>query len=330
MSTKAKWGALIAVTAVVLLCLWIAIAVVTYGLVGPTVRCALPRETAARPGWEAHSLISGGIKRCYYLYTPPDRDPAQPLPVVFSFHGFLSNPNSQALISGWHDLADREGFAVVYPQGQKFPLRWNAGPTWGNADVDDVQFFRDMLDDLPPAVDRTRVYVNGFSNGGGMAVRIGCEAADRVAAIGSVSGAVVSLVGCPPDRPLPLIAFHGTADPIVPYEGEEMRGRFLRRAADRTDAPYRFIGVEEWVTRWAEGDGCDPFPRSLPPQGNVFAVRYTGCDAGTEVILYTIIGGGHTWPGGRPIPGMGETNRDINATEEMWRFFQQFRLAENR
>jgi len=326
MKAKAGWGLLIAV--MVFLCLGAVLAVGGYGLVGPSVRCALPRETAGRPGWEAHKVISGGVERCYYLYAPPTYDPSRPPPVVFSFHGFLANPNSQALISGWHTLADREGFVVVYPQGQKFPLRWNAGPTWGNSEVDDVQFFRDMLDDLPLAVDRSRVYVNGFSNGGGMAVRIGCEAADRVTAVGSVAGAVVSFVGCPPSRPLPLIAFHGTADPIVPYEGEDMRGWLLRQAAGATDAPRRFIGVETWVARWAEFDGCSLAPQPLPPQGDARGVRYTGCEGGSEVVLYTIVDGGHTWPGGRPIPGLGKTSRDVSATEEMWRFFAGFRLEE--
>ena len=276
----------------------------------------------------ARTLLSGGLERCYYLYTPPMYEPTQPMPVVFSFHGFLSNPESQALISGWHKLAAREGFLVVYPQGQKFPQRWNSGPDWGDSDVDDVQFFGDILEDLSSAaaVDRSRVYVNGFSNGGGMTVRLGCEAADLMAAIGSVAAAVESVEGCDPARPVPVMAIHGTADPLVNYEGGAMRGWLLRWAAGVTDAPTYWAGAEDWIANWAQASGCDPTPEIIPSQGDVSGVRYAGCDDDVAVILYTIDGGGHAWPGGWAIPGVGKTSKDIDATEELWAFLQQYRL----
>jgi polyhydroxybutyrate depolymerase len=254
--------------------------------------------------------------------------------VVVSLHGFLSNPDSQAWISGWHELAEREGFLVVYPQGTSWPQRWNGGASWGAGGINDVQFFRDIMDDLSvvAAVDRSRVYANGFSNGGGMTVRIACEAADMVAAIGTVAGAVVEIEECRPSRPVPAMVFHGTADPIVPYAGRDMRGRMLREGAELTRAPTYFVGVEAWVAIWAEGNGCDLTPEVIPLQGDVRGIRYNGCDvvAGgdqtADVILYTIKDGGHTWPGGAPIPGLGKTSTDIDATEEMWRFFQTYRL----
>jgi polyhydroxybutyrate depolymerase len=232
------------------------------------------------------------------------------------------------LITSWHRLADKEGFLVVYPQGTKFPQRWNAGSTWGDSDVDDVQFYHDILEDLSEVTDfdRSRVYVNGFSNGGGMTVRIGCEAADTVAAIGSVAGAVVEMENCSPSRPVPVITFHGTADPIVNYEGGEMEGAQLRWAAGVTDAPTYFVGAEDWVAIWAENNGCEPTPEIIAPQGDASSVRYVGCNEDAEVIFYTIDDGGHTWPGGFPIPGLGKTSTDIDATEEMWEFFQAYRL----
>jgi polyhydroxybutyrate depolymerase len=217
---------------------------------------------------------------------------------------------------------------VVYPQGQKLPQRWNSGATWGDSDVDDVQFFRDMLDDLSSiaAVDRTRVYVNGFSNGGGMTVAFGCEAADLMAAMGTVAAAVVSTEDCSPSRPVPVMAFHGTHDPVVPYEGGDMRGWLLRWGAGVTDAPVYFVGAEDWVAIWAEGNGCEATPEVIPPQGDASGVRYLGCDEDAEVAFYTIDGGGHTWPGGWPIPFVGMTSKDIDATDELWQFFQGYRL----
>ncbi len=297
----------------------------SYWGTGPALRCALPRQGSVEIGWSARIVVSDGRERCYYLYVPPSHDPTQPAPLVVSLHGFLSNPESQAWISGWHKLAAEEGFLVAYPQGTAWPQRWNAGATW-NAGVDDVQFFRDLLDDLSraAAVDRSRVYVNGFSNGGGMTTRIACEAADLVAAIGTVAAAVVELPGCTPIYPVPVLAFHGTADPIVPYGGGDMRGRPLREGAKQTRAPTHFVGAQEWTAQWAESNGCALEPESIPPQGQVWEKRYTSCEEGAEVILYTIEDGGHTWPGGGPIPLVGKTTQDIDATEEMWRFFQAY------
>jgi polyhydroxybutyrate depolymerase len=325
MTLKQKRILLISLGAILLLV--VAVIGGTYWMVGPSVRCALPDQATAEAGWTIRTLISGGQERCYYLYSPPEYDPAQPLPVVISFHGFLSNPESHALITGWHKLAAREGFLVVYPQGTQFPLRWNAGPGWADA-VDDVQFFRDMLTDLfaVAAVDPSRIYVNGFSNGGGMAQRIGCEVADQVAAIGSVAGAVETMEGCAPSRPVPAIVFHGTADPVVLYEGGDVQYLPLRWLGDALGGSPTFVGAN-WVPEWAEVNGCNPTPEAIPAPGDVQGVRYTGCQDGADVVFYSVVGAGHTWPGGWPIPGgLGKTSKDIDATEEMWRFFQGYSL----
>jgi polyhydroxybutyrate depolymerase len=316
------------IVAFVILVLIIAVVATTAWMVGPAVRCILPKQASVEAGWSARTLVSGGQDRCYYVYAPPGYDAAGPAPVVFSFHGFLSNPESQALITGWHKLADQEGFVVAYPQGKKFPQRWNAGATWGDSDVDDVRFFRDMLEDLSTtaAIDRSRVYINGFSNGGGMTVRLGCDAADLLAAMGTVAGAVVSMDDCKPSRPVPAMAFHGTADPIVPYEGGQMHGRLLRWASGLTNAPTYFVGAEDWVAMWAASNGCDPTPATIPPMGDAHGVRYAGCDDEAAVAFFAIDGGGHTWPGGWPIPGVGKTSQDIDATEQLWEFFQGYRL----
>jgi len=318
---------IILVVVAILLC---AIVAGFYWATGPSLRCHRPTEGPAEPGWSARIVASGGRDRCYYLYTPPQYDPGQPLPLVFSLHGFMSNPNSHALITKWHKLAKEEGFLLVYPQGTEYPQRWDAGETWGVSDTDDVQFYHDMLADVASlaSVDESRIYVNGFSNGGGMTVDLGCKAADTFAAMGTVSAAVVATEDCAPDRPMPAIVFHGTADPIVPYEGGEMGGWLLRQAARATNAPPAFAGVEDWVAYWAESNGCDLTPRPFREQGDARGIHYSECGANAEVILYTIEDGGHSWPGGFPIPGVGKTSRDIDATEEMWKFFQMHTLGE--
>jgi polyhydroxybutyrate depolymerase len=299
-----------------------------YWATGPALRCQKPAEGPPEAGWSARTVSSGGLDRCYYLYTPKKYDPVRAAPVVFSFHGFLSNPASHALITGWRRLADEHGFLLVMPQGTGFPQRWYAAETWGTEDIDDVQFYQDMLADLSfqASVDQNRVYVNGFSNGGGMTFDLGCNAGDTFAAMGTVAAAVVTTEDCSPSRPMPAIVFHGTADPIVPYEGGEMGSPLLKAAAEITHAPPVFVGVEDWVAFWAEGNGCDPEPGTITQQGDVRGVRYSGCLDDAEVDFYTIEEGGHSWPGGFPIPGVGKTSRDIDATEEMWEFFQAHAL----
>jgi polyhydroxybutyrate depolymerase len=123
------------------------------------------------------------------------------------------------------------------------------------------------------------------------------------------------------------MAFHGTADPIVPYEGGPMQSQLLRWGAGFTNAPEVFVGAEDWVAAWAQGNGCDPTSEAIPPSGDVSGARYGGCADDATVVLYTIEDGGHTWPGGWPIPGVGKTSQDIDATDELWKFFQTYRLS---
>jgi polyhydroxybutyrate depolymerase len=327
MTSEPRPSLLATLVAFVLFLFVIALAAGAFWTTGPSLKCAAPAQGRARPGWSARTVVSGSRVRCYHLYIPPGYDPAQPAPVVVSLHGYVLNPDIQALLSGWHELADREGFVVAYAQGTSYPRRWNAGATWG-AEVDDVHFFRDLVDDLSTlaAVDRSRVYVNGFSNGGGMSVRIGCDAADAVAAIGSVAGAVIDMAACNPSRPVPAMAFHGTADWVVPYDGGEMSVLPLKLGADLTRAPSHFVGAEQWVATLAGLNGCNPTVEALPPQGDVRGSRFTGCDQGADVILYTVEVGGHQWPGGTTIPGAGRNTMHVDATEEMWRFFEGYRL----
>jgi polyhydroxybutyrate depolymerase len=275
-------------------------------------------------------LNSGGTDRCYHLYVPSGYDPTQPVPLVVSFHGWLSSPNANSIITGWSRLAEREGFLLAFPQGTSFPQRWNSGSTWHVSAAQDVQFFSDLLDELVAlaSVDSSRIYVNGFSNGGGMSVHLGCKATDRIAAIGSVAGAVVEMEDCSPTRPLPVMAFHGTADPLVPYEGGPEPGWVARNGASVINAPGFFLGAPDWIAFWAENNGCSAGPLTIPPQGDSLGIRYTDCDEDAEVILYTIEDGGHTWPGGMPIPFLGKTSRDIDATHELWSFFQGYSLRE--
>jgi polyhydroxybutyrate depolymerase len=297
---------------------------------GPTPACRNPATGPAQPGTSARTLVSGGQERCYLLYVPSNYDPARPLPLVVSFHGFASSARGQQSVAQWSRLADREGFLVTYPEGTSFPLRWNASPEFLAGGVDDVQFFRDLLADVAAnvAVDPSRIYVSGMSNGGAMTNRIACEAADRVAAAGTVAAVPFENPdGCTPARSMPFVAFHGTADPLVPYEGGSYQLHGLRRLLKVSTDTVRSPSIESWIAGWAERNGCATPPQALPASGDASGIRYTGCRDGAEVILYTIEDGGHTWPGSGPIPFMGKTSQDIDASETMWQFFKAFPLS---
>ncbi|HSQ26563.1 MAG TPA: PHB depolymerase family esterase [Anaerolineales bacterium] len=259
------------------------------------------------------SLTSSGEERHYLLYVPESYNPSVPTPLVVSIHGFAEWPAHQMQISGWNELADQYGFILVYPMGTSFPLRWRA--TGGEAYTPlDVVFISDLIDKLAEEynIDPARIYANGLSNGGGMSFLLSCKLSERIAAIGAVSGAyLLPWDACDPALPVPSVIFHGTADPIVPFEGGPSQA---------FDIPFPVI--TDWVGILAQRNGCDPAPQALPPSGAVSGVQYTSCQA--DVVFYTIAGGGHSWPGGEPLPEFitGITTQDIDATAVMWEFFQ--------
>lgn len=317
-----------AIGLVLILLLAVCLCAAALSLTGPSNACRRPATGPAQAGDSARAVISGGLERCYLLHVPPKYDPSQSIPLVVSIHGFASRPEGQRNFSRWDGIADRETFVVAYPQGTHTPLRWNSFPESSIGGVDDVQFMRDMLVDVAKIVpvDPSRIYVNGMSNGGAMTHRLACDLAGQVAAFGVVAGPSIDPPeSCNPPRPAPIIAFFGTADPLVRYEGgQTMGGTWIERIAQLTGGSLpmlKMMPAEKWAAGWAERNGCNLTPEPIPAHGDVRGIRYTGCRDNAEVVFYTIEGGGHTWPGGNPIP-VGKTSRDIDASETMWGFFK--------
>jgi polyhydroxybutyrate depolymerase len=267
-------------------------------------------------------IASGGEERSYLLHVPESYDPSSPAPLVISMHGFAEWPGHQMEISRWNEEADRRLFFAVYPAGTGFPLRWRIRGEDGEADVPmtDVNFLSDLIDALLEEynIDPARIYANGLSNGGGMADMLACTLSDRIAAVGGVAGAYLfPPERCRPSRPVPVMAFHGTADPIVPYGG-----------GGSPSFDYPFPPVTEWAAGWAARNGCAADPVHLPSTGEVTGIQYVQCRNAADVILFTVHGGGHTWPGGEALPEWltGRTSQDIDATHEMWQFFHRHSL----
>ncbi len=265
-------------------------------------------------------ILSSGKKRKYLLYVPESYDPARPTPLVISIHGFSEWPAHQRDLSHWNQLADQYGFIVVYPCGTGLPLRWNISHFGGAGKVEqtqEVQFVADLIDHLQARynIDPARIYANGMSNGGGMSFLLACRLSNRIAAIGGVAGAYLpSLSEYPQGRPVPTILFHGNADPIVPYLGGPSH-----------QFNIAFPAIPEFAAELAMHNGCDPTPITLPGGEDFSGIAYRGASPDAEVIFYTINGGGHTWPGGKPLPEFitGRTTPNPDATTLMWEFFQR-------
>jgi polyhydroxybutyrate depolymerase len=158
-----------------------------------------------------------------------------------------------------------------------------------------------------------------MSNGGGMAFVLSCALSDRIAAVGLVASAqFLPWSWCTDRRAMPMIAFHGTDDRIVPYHG-----------GSSWVAPDRFADITTWAANWARRNDCSPVPVESVVTGDVTRLEYTDCARDASVVLYTVIGGGHTWPGGMPLPEWfaGSTSASVSATALMWSFFRDHPLA---
>ncbi len=272
-------------------------------------------------GETTRTFNHGGLERSYILYIPASVNGSRPVPLVFVFHGGTGNAETAIRMSGFNGVADRNGFAVVYPNGtgrlsDDILLTWNGGTCCGYAqekNVDDVGFVRAIVTDLQSRmpVDPKRIFATGMSNGGILSHRLGCEAADLLAAIAPVSG-TLNFTPCNPSRTISVIEFHGTADEHIPYDGG---------FGPKSLVHVNFASVKYSIGFWISADGCNPQPQT----DTLDTIRHeiwTGCAGSTSVELYTIIGGGHAWPGGSGgLPDSDQPTTVISATQLIWEFF---------
>lgn len=270
--------------------------------------------TCAGKAMPPHSGVwtvdAGDLLRVVTVHVPPSYDPTRGTPLVLDFHGFTSDGVQEQILSRMTDKADEAGFIAMHPTGLGVPRSWNAGACCGLAaatEADDVAFVRALLDKASEelCIDPARVYATGMSNGAFFSHRLGCELSDRIAAIAPVAG-TIGIPVCSPTRAVPVIAFNGDADPLVPYTGSSTLG---------------FPSVPEAFAAWAARNGCSGAPVETYAKGDARCLTYTQCTDDAHVTQCTIDGGGHTWPGGIPIPVFGKTSSDLSATDAMWEFF---------
>jgi polyhydroxybutyrate depolymerase len=277
-----------------------------------------PVTCAGKRGATGSTLVtvstSSGL-RTAWVRVPGSYLPTQGAPVVLNFHGYGSDALQEELFTGMTEPAAARGMLVVYPYG--VANSWNAGACCGTAwldAVDDVAFVDALLDALEAdwCVDPARVYATGMSNGGFFSHRLGCERADRIAAIAPVAG--VLGVPCAPSRPVPVLHIHGTDDPLVPWGG----GTPL---LPWDVGPVNFVSVSDSMNAWRTADGCGPSSKVGFANGDASCEQWT-CEQGAHVELCTISGGGHTWPSGLPVPTLGKTSTSLDATAAILDFFE--------
>ncbi len=261
------------------------------------------------------SLNFEGVDRPYIVHLPPQYDGTTALPLVFNLHGAGSNKEQQQFYAQMDPVSNANGFIVCYPDG--IDNVWNVS-FQGGSTADDVGYINALIDRLHQDynIDKTRVYSCGMSNGGYLSYKLACELGDRICAIASVTGSMVPIEfsNCSPSRAVPVMQMHGTEDPTVAYGG----------SAFATDQDV----LMAW---WANNNGCDEEPsfeeiEDIDPNDGCTAERYvwSNCTDGADVEFYKIIDGEHTWPGAPLLIGV--TNKDIDGSEEIWRFFDQFDL----
>ena len=296
--------------------------------------------TPVAPGEEKITTTSGGAERWYYRHVPPAYDGDQPVPVVLDLHGYSEGAQVHLMMSNLGAFGDEKGFVTITPQGTAEPIpRWHV-----NFDSKDYAYMGDLLDEVNETlcVDQNRVYVTGLSNGAFFTSSLVCKLADRIAAVAPVAG-IRAIDDCNPSRPVPVSAFHGTADEFVSYEGGFGSGASRLPAPDgsnRTMAdtptssrpPEDNPTVPETTTAWAKRNGCKTTPTEKKVSADTTLMSFS-CPKGADVQLYTIEGGGHSWPGSEfsksVVAVVGKTTDTISANELMWEFFQAHPLPVN-
>lgn len=280
-----------------------------------------------RVNWLSHQ----GRKRAFLLHRPRSAAHAPNLPLVLVLHGAGGSVwriSRFARFTGFNHLADQENFMVAYPIAWR--KRWNDSnreATQSCQDIDDVAFIHNLIEHVAQRyeIDRERVYAVGISNGGAMTYRLSCELADSFAAIATVSSFFPLALAhhCPARHPLPVLIMNGTEDPLIPLQGGWLQFRQKRLG--------QILALEAVVSYWIGRNGCHqrktiPHPASAEDGTRVQHDRYCTAQGQTGLELYTIQGGGHTWPGSRqylPTAWVGRTSQAINASEQIWDFFKR-------
>ena len=308
-------------------------------LFGGTVWCAHAdkRSTAKTipSGTYRFTITVQGFERSYFVHVPPSYDSAKKWPVVVMFHGGGGTAKGAMRETGWDDKSNKEGFLAVFPEGTppdvSRPSRfrensqtWNDGSRRSNVgaasrEVPDINFVSAMLADLRVrfGVDERRIHITGFSNGASMTFRVARELSLVIAAAAPVAGADW-LSGTNPERPVPILYLTGTDDPLNPVEGGEIH---IGAKTFGTKA-----SVREMIGNWVNMHSLRNDGQVVYHKDGATGIAYGLQGEAAKVILYTIEGHGHYWPGGKsalPQRLAGKNTAKLKATDVIWEFFKR-------
>ncbi|QIA09682.1 alpha/beta hydrolase family esterase [Draconibacterium halophilum] len=278
-----------------------------------------------------------GLERNYELFVPKNYSEGKDYPIVFILHGGGGKSSRMPRFTRYrfNELAARDGFIAVYPNGYR--KGWNDGDrdtltVARRLNIDDVGFFDAMIDDLDRklSIDSERIFACGISNGGFMVQRLAIERSKVFKAIGVVAANMSEdQQTTVPGNPVPVIFICGTSDPLVPYNGGPVMVLKQKRG--------EVVSVDESVRFWKEQNDCSELAeaRELPDiiktdDCSVYkTVWQNPDDPNIRVVNIRIENGGHTWPGTRqylPTKLIGNTNQDIDGCEEIWEFFNSVKI----
>lgn len=309
-------------------------------LLAGLIQTAPARDWPDEPGLHAEKMELRGLlrqRRKVFYYVPTGLPAERTVPLVVALHGGLSKPRNIRLRSGLDDLAEREKLIAVYPQGNGLLgklLHWNAGVCCGKAvdkGIDDAAFVMAVIDRLAQflPVDRSRVYVYGFSNGAMLSYKIAAEYPDRIAAIAAVSGTFGRVTDSgefdwlhtPPENGMPTLIVHGSADPRLPFDG-------LVETNDKRGG-NGMIPVLDTARFWASANGCIKERENAVKFANVTHWTWSDCTTDKPVQVYRLGDWGHRWAGQSPHTKADFTTiGNFETIEVMWEFFRAQRTDE--
>jgi polyhydroxybutyrate depolymerase len=303
----------------------VALGVVPFSLAGaPTAAAATSSGcSTASPGSTTLSLKVNGFTRTVIVHVPRRSTGTTPLALVLNMHGSGSTALEQEGFTKMNTAANHDGFIVAYPQAlipDGIGFDWNIPgvPLIGGGPVpkgsaNDVKFLTSLVAIMESkyCINPKEVYATGFSGGARMASQLACDDSGLFAAVAPVSG-LRRATPCPTTRAVPVISFHGSADPVDPFDGHGQK--------------YWTYSVTTAAKAWSTQDHCTSVAHSAPVSG-VKLTTYTACSNGAQVELYEIVGEGHEWPGGPTLPSsltglLGPQSSLVSANGLMWVFFQ--------
>lgn len=302
------------------------LALAAWGLAGPAGAATASPAPASSAGCgsepdqapgssELHTLTSDDRERTVQVHLPDEYRGDRAWPVVLVYHGRGNTGAGTEAFAGLDELPA----IVAYGNGEIGTgdgdrQAWEGAP-YSAAGVDDVAYTNDVLDALESdlCVDTRRVYATGKSNGAGFTAILACELSDRITAIAPVAAALYGTghPDCAPQRPVPVIDFHGTDDVTIPYVGDVDRG---------------LPAIPGWVNEWVVRNGCAEGPEITDTADDVTTYGWTDCARGADVEHVAVLGGGHTWPGEDSYSGGGYATHSIEASEVLWDFLGDERL----